>query len=259
MLSLQQIEQQYPDALKSFKRNILREYLQVKILEIIFASPYASRLSFLGGTALRIVYRNSRFSEDLDFDNFDLKDTDFDGLASAVVRGLELQGLTVEMNTVKKGAYQCNIRLPGILFSNNLSTHHDEKILIQIDSAPHHFAYTPDTKIINMFDVFSEIFVTPQDILLSQKINAIFSRKRAKGRDFHDVVFMLSFTKPNYGYLSQKFDIDNGEKLRKKIIAVTADFDFKELARDVQPFLFKPEDARKVELFRDYIAQASLS
>ena len=69
MLSLQEIEKYYPEKLKKFKRNILREYLQYKILQIIFNSEYANKLSFLGGTALKIIYDNSRFSEDLDFDN----------------------------------------------------------------------------------------------------------------------------------------------------------------------------------------------
>ena len=47
MLSLKNIEQYYPDNQKPFKRNILREYLQYKILEIIFASEYATKLVFI--------------------------------------------------------------------------------------------------------------------------------------------------------------------------------------------------------------------
>jgi predicted nucleotidyltransferase component of viral defense system len=64
MLTLSQIEQQYEEQLRPFKRALLREYLQCKILEIIAASEYATKLSFLGGTALRIIYNNTRFSED---------------------------------------------------------------------------------------------------------------------------------------------------------------------------------------------------
>ena len=75
MLTLEQIEQQYPENLRGFKRSLLREYLQYKILEIIFASEYATKLVFIGGTALRIVHDNSRFSEDVDFDNFGLTDS----------------------------------------------------------------------------------------------------------------------------------------------------------------------------------------
>jgi len=46
MLSLQEIEKQYPENLRSFKRFILREYLQYKILEIIFESVYSNKLCF---------------------------------------------------------------------------------------------------------------------------------------------------------------------------------------------------------------------
>ena len=69
MLNIREIEKYYPAHLHSFKRFMLREYLQYKILEIIFDGPYADRLIFLGGTCLRIVHGNQRFSEDLDFDN----------------------------------------------------------------------------------------------------------------------------------------------------------------------------------------------
>ncbi len=176
MLTLQQIEQQYPENLRPFKRSLLREYLQYKILEIIFASEFAAKLSFLGGTALRIVYGNNRFSEDIDFDNFGLQDNEFDGIAQRVRAGLEVQGLRVKIDVVGKGAYRCRVRLPDILFVNELSPHQEEKILIQIDSAAHDFAYQPDKKILNKFDVFSEIFATPPDLLLSQKVYAAINR-----------------------------------------------------------------------------------
>ena len=157
------------------------------------------------------------------------------------------------------GAYRCNVRLSGLLFAHGLSPHHTEKILIQIDSAAHGIAYAPDKKILNKFDVFTEIFVTPVDILLSQKINAALNRKRAKGRDFYDIVFLLASTTPNYRYLQQKLKIENADALRKRLLSATVRFDFTALARDVQPFLFHLQDARKVELFRQFIAQASLA
>lgn len=258
MLTLAQIEQQYPESLRPFKRGLLREYLQYKILEIIFGSQYASKLSFLGGTALRIVYGNTRFSEDLDFDNFGLRGEEFDGLAEKVRTELESQGLKVEVDTIAKGAFRCRVRLPEILFINELSPHQEEKILIQIDSLAHEFVYAPDKKILNKFDVFSEIFVTPADILLSQKFYAAINRKRAKGRDFYDIVFLLSFAKPNYEYLRAKLGIEDGEMLRARVLKEVAGFDFMELGRDVRSFLFNADDARKVELFRTFIAQVSL-
>lgn len=258
MLTIKQIEQQYPESLRSFKRALLREYFQYKILEIIFVSEYAEKISFLGGTALRIMYENKRFSEDLDFDNFGLNDDEFEKLAQKVRTDLEAQGLDVEINTAGKDAYRCRIKLPRILFDSGLSQHQEEKILIQVDSLAHEFKYKPEKKILNKFDVFLEVFVTPADILLSQKIYAAVNRKRAKGRDFYDIVFLLSFSKPNYEYLKDKLGIDNAEELKKKLLESVSDFDFKRLSRDVQPFLFNAEDAKKVELFKEFIKQASL-
>jgi len=258
MLTLDQIEDQYPDSLRPFKRSLLREYLQYKILEIIFSSEYADKLSFLGGTALRIVYGNTRFSEDLDFDNFGLLEEEFDEISKIIQKGLIAQGLKVEMNTVSKGAFRCNIRLPRILFENELSGYPSEKILIHIDTVPHHFTYKPDKKILNKFDVFSEIFVTPLDIILSQKFYAAVNRKRAKGRDFFDIVFLQSRTKPNYEYLKEKIGVANSVELRAKLETEFKDLDFKALGQDVKNFLFKPADIKRVEMFSEFLKQADL-
>ncbi|KKP33293.1 MAG: hypothetical protein A2312_01900 [Candidatus Staskawiczbacteria bacterium RIFOXYB2_FULL_32_9] len=258
MLTLQQIEKQYPENLQPFKRGILREYLQYKILEIIFSSKFANKLSFMGGTVLRLIYGNTRFSEDLDFDNFALSEKEFDELSGIIKKSLELQGLKTEISTVAKGAFRCNIRLPEILFENNLSLFKEEKILIQVDSFAQNFDYKPEKKNLNKFDVFSEIFITPPDILLSQKIYAIFNRKRAKGRDFYDIVFLLSFTKPNYKYLKQKLDINSPEELKRKIISLSVDLNFEELAKDAEMFLFSGQDSKKIKSFVDYIKQIEL-
>jgi len=61
MLSLEELKPYYPKSLHSYERFIIREYLQFKILEIIFGSPYENKLAFLGGTCLRIVHNSSRF------------------------------------------------------------------------------------------------------------------------------------------------------------------------------------------------------
>lgn len=252
MLSLQEIEKYYPEKLKKFKRNILREYLQYKILQIIFNSKYANKLSFLGGTALKIIYDNSRFSEDLDFDNFGLEENEFREISILVKKKLELEGYVVEVKNVYKGAYRCYVRIPKLLFDIGLSGYEEEKILIQLDTAPHGFNYKPDRIILNKFDVFTEINVTPLDIILAQKIFAIFNRKVMKGRDFYDVVFLLSKTNPNYEYLQLKLDIKNGQQLKTKLLGLEKEIDLNSLADDLKPFLFDADDKRVI-LFMDYI------
>ena len=258
MLNLQEIEKNYPENLRGFKRNLLREYLQYKILEIIFNSKYANKLSFLGGTCLRIVHGNSRFSEDLDFDNFGLEKKEFDEISEEVKNKLQLEGYSVEVKNVFKGAYRCYLRIPKLLFDSKLSGYEEEKILIQLDTAPHGFSYKPDRVILNKFEVFTEINVTPVDIILSQKIYAIFDRKTQKGRDFFDVVFLFGKTKPNYDYLKLKVNVNDGQSLKKKLSIFCANFDFKTLANDVKPFLFNSQDAIRVELFQTYIQNVEL-
>lgn len=258
MLSLQEIEKYYPENIKKFKRNILREYLQYKILQIIFNSKQAGKLSFLGGTALRIVHNNTRFSENLDFDNFGLKEKEFNEISQLVKKQLELEGYEVEIRNVYKGAYRCYIRIPKLLFDSGLSGYEEEKILIQLDTAPHNFPYKPEKAILNKFDVFTEINTAPLDIILSQKIFAIFNRKALKGRDFYDTIFLLSRAKPSYGYLKLKLKIKNEQELKEKLLALNSRIDFKKLAKDIEPFLFNPADSQRVILFGKYIKDAEM-
>ncbi|MBI4122294.1 MAG: nucleotidyl transferase AbiEii/AbiGii toxin family protein, partial [Parcubacteria group bacterium] len=204
------------------------------------------------------VYNNTRFSEDLDFDNCKITEEQFADLANEVKKGLELQGYEVEIKNVFKGAYRSYIRMPKVLFDNDMSDMMEEKILIQIDTVPQAFDYKKDTKILNKFDVFTQIFTTPIDILLSQKIYAALNRSRAKGRDFFDIVFLFPQTKPNYEYLEKKLGIKNGRELKDALLTKTADLDFNDLASDVEPFLINSEDSKKVKLFREYIISLEL-
>ena len=48
-------------------RNVVREYLQARILEGLVRAGAMASLAFLGGTALRFLYGLGRYSEDLDF------------------------------------------------------------------------------------------------------------------------------------------------------------------------------------------------
>ncbi|MDH5400714.1 MAG: nucleotidyl transferase AbiEii/AbiGii toxin family protein [Cyclobacteriaceae bacterium] len=260
MLSIDEIKPYYPDSLQVYERFILREYLQYKILEIIYDSPYEHKLSFLGGTCLRIVYNNSRFSEDLDFDNFQLSMEEFETLAGIVKTELERLGYVVQMKNVKKGAYHCYIRFPEILFREGLSGHREEKILIQIDTEPHQYDYKPDQPLLNKFDIFTQINVTPKNILLAQKFYAIINRKRNKGRDFYDLVFLMGLgVKPDYNYLESKLRAGSPEKLRDMVLEKCATLSMREMANDVRPFLFDSKDEKKVLLFPQFIEQVELS
>ena len=259
MLRLSEIANYYPENLLGFQRFIIREYLQYKILQIVFDNTnYADKLCFLGGTCLRLVHQNTRFSEDLDFDNFDLSEEDFENISSDIASSLSREGYEVEIRNVLKGAYHCYIRFPKLLYQEGLSGHREEKILITLDTEPQYFDFEPDRYILNKFDVFTEILTTPKDILLAQKFYAIINRPRPKGRDFFDVTFLLGQTKPNYDYLKLKLNITSSEALRSAILERCSEIDMEEMARDVAPFLFETKDEKRVKLFVSYLKQVDL-
>ena len=253
MLELRHIESFYPEHLRHFKRNILREYLQYKILAVIFSGKYAVKLAFMGGTALHIVHGAGRFSEDLDFDNRGLTQDDFRELTMLVARQLSLEGFQVETGISCKAAFSADIKITGLLYETGLSGHKEEKVLIKIDTEPQDFEYVPQRVIINKFDVTVGVGVVPDDILLAQKFYAILKRKRAMGRDFYDVMFLSGKAKPNFRYLEFKAGIVDTQGLKKALQERCATLDFKQLANDAAPLVFIPGEAKKVELFPEFV------
>lgn len=257
MLELTQIESFYPDHLKPFKKALLREYLQYKILEIVFDSPFGLRLVFMGGTALHLLHGNPRFSEDLDFDNLSLNPDEFGQLSIKIEKRLKLMGYQVKTKNKFKSAYHSYIQFSSLLYEMGLSPHKDEKLLIQIDTEPQRFHYVPDKIILNKFDVFTQIPVVPVDLLLAQKLTCIFKRRRMMGRDFFDAVFLLGKAKPNFDYLKARLHIKNKNDFKKALLSHCAKLNFKQLANDVEPFLFNSDEKKKVLLFREYIKNYS--
>lgn len=259
MFDLSQIESFYPENLRVFKKNILREYLQYKILEIIYDSKYAAKLAFMGGTAIRIIHGSNRFSEDLDFDNFDLTKEEFEQITKSVHKQLKLEGYGIEIRNVFKGAFHSYISISNILYDYKISRHKEAKLMIRLDTEPQGMSYDPKNVIINKFDIFTGINVVPANILLSQKIFAILNRRRAMGRDFFDTVFLFSRVKPDFGYLKHHANITNMVELKKALLSKCEQLDFKLLARDVEPFLTNSVEIKKVLLFKDFIGDIDLN
>jgi len=256
MLELSQILSFYPEHLRPFQANLLREYLQYKILEAIYDSPQGAELSFMGGTCIHIIHGNPRFSEDLDFDNLGLSREAFEGLSQSVFMALEREGYTVELKTTMGNAFRARYRFENILFESGLTGHRGEKLLIQVDTEPQHFPHAPEPFILNKFDVFLRINAVPVDILLAQKLLCIFTRKRAMGRDFFDAVYLFGKTGPNLKYLEQKLEIESMAELKVKLLSRCEELDFELLAKDVEPFIFDKKDVKKVRLFPEFVESA---
>jgi hypothetical protein len=194
----------------------------------------------------------------LDFDNFNLDFNEFTLASEYVRRQLELEGFVVDIRNFKKGAYHAYIKFPEILYQHQLSQIREEKILIQLDTLSQGYEYKPDAFTLNKFGVVKKINVTPVPILLSQKIYTAFNRKRIKGRDFFDIVYLLGFTKPDLGFLKFKLNLNTVSSLKEYILEQSKTIDFKLLAKDVKPFLLNPNDSDNVLLFEDIIKKTEL-
>lgn len=249
MLSFEEIKKHYTSKENNFPQLILKEYLQYKILDIIFSSKYGNRLTFMGGTAIRIVYGSDRFSEDLDLDNCDMTQKDFNDLVSHIKKELEQDGLEIEFRNTFKNVYHCYLKFPKILFENGISSLKDEKIMIRLDSFCTKIPNQVDTHIISKADIFSEIRVYPKELVLAQKIEALFNRKRSKGRDVYDTVYLFSSIEPDYAYLKKTLKISNRKDLIFKMKLLFSTKDLHALAEDVKPFLIDSKKVMQIEKF----------
>lgn len=255
MLTLDQIKQQYPTQFHSQGRFLLREYFQHKLLELIFQEKEGQKLVFMGGAAIRLLHQSQRFSEDLDFDNRGLKQEEFEQLLKSVGEQLELEGVATELRFSHKEAFHCYFKLMDVLQSYGLTRQKREKMLVRIDTTSQDYDYQPEIKVLNAFDVFVKVPIVPLSLLMSQKLLALLNRKRAKGRDFFDVVFLAGKTEPDYQYLQQKMEIKNSADLRTQLLAKSQLLDMSKMADDVAPFLMKQKDRARVEDFTQFVEQ----
>ncbi len=253
MIDIEHLSSFYPDNIKPFKKNILREYLQYKILDIVFNSKYSSKLVFMGGTAIRIIYNSTRFSEALDFDNRGISEDEFIELTEHIKKKLELEGYKLETRVKIIEGFKCHFKFLDILPKTGLSGHLEAKLMIQFDTQPQDYDYTADKKLINKFEVFTNIFVVPVDLLLAQKICAVFTRPRAMGRDFFDIVFLHAQAQPDMKYLDEKLDIKDEQALKRRLSEKCEALDFRQLAKDIEAFIFNTNDSKKVEMFPEYL------
>jgi predicted nucleotidyltransferase component of viral defense system len=260
MIDLELISQFFPEAQQKNPLQyeyMLKEYFHYKILDILFSGKQADKLSFIGGTNLRIIHQIGRFSEDLDFDCFKLERDEFMEMTDRVIERLTLDGIEVGADDKEKdktlNAFRRNLVFPGLMYKLGLSGHREKRFLIKVECEPHHFHYIPEKPLIQKFNVFTQIFAAPADILLSMKTGALLERQ--KGRDFYDFMFLSGKTAPHFGYLGAKFGISSYEELYVAILASCESVNFDKKSKDFEKLVFDKDEQKKVSLFPEYIKQ----
>jgi len=256
MITLDEIRAGYPPALHDRTSFLLREYLQYRILQLIYRTDQGRHLVFLGGTCLRLIHGNQRFSEGLDFDNRGLDQEAFKLLGEQVKVGLEREGYSVQIEIRSETEYRCKVRFPGLLFEHGLSGHVGQNVLIQFDTEPQQFQYTPELPRLDKFDVSFSLPCCSPAILLAQKCHAILGRPRNKGRDFYDVVFLLGrHAEPDMRYVQERINVNTLPELCERLLAHCTTLNMEEQAEDVRPFLFDAAMAERVIHFPQLIQQ----
>jgi predicted nucleotidyltransferase component of viral defense system len=260
MIRFEEIKSFFAEGLRknpSHYEYMLKEYFHYRMLDMIFSGEYASKMSFIGGTNLRILHHIPRFSEDLDFDCFTLSREEFISLTDKVINRLGQEGIKVEAEDKEKDqklvAFRRNIVFPGFLYELGITGHLKKKLLIKIKCEPHNYEYEPEKPIIQKFNIFTQIFAPSPAILLSMKTGAVL--ERGKGRDFYDFIFLSGKTDPDFGYLDAKFDISNYSQLYDRILDSCQETDFKIKSRDFEKLVFDQAETKKVLFFREYIHQ----
>jgi len=246
------------------KYNRLRELLQLMILGILDEQGFFKNIAFLGGTALRIIYKLNRFSEDLDFSLVNSDNYTYEDLITKLEKSLLLMNLDLEVKSKGKHAVKSSFfKFNKLLSALNISSLKDEKIKIKfdVDENPPLGYKTEVTMIkgasliaVNHFDLAS---------LYAGKLNAVLCRKYTKGRDFYDLLWYASQEiSPNLVLLERSIEQSTGEvlkidskKLQEMLLARIEDLDFGKVIEDLSPFILDRSELRffTKEHFRKFL------
>ena len=249
MLDLQNIRAFYPGFPESPDTDIqlYKEYLELMVLDYLSSHPLIGRLTFIGGTALRLLRQIDRFSEDLDFDCKNLSQEEFANLTDDVVRFLGRNGLPAvakEKESDALTAFRRTIQFPQLLYDLGLSPYQEKKFVLKIEAQDQGVDYPRELFTVNRDGFYFRIPSPSDATLYAMKLSTILHR--GKGRDFYDAMFLRSRSEPDMNYLSQREGIATPEELSHRMKQVCDRTDFKLKAQDFKYLLFRPENSSRI-------------
>jgi predicted nucleotidyltransferase component of viral defense system len=205
--------------------NALKEILQEIVLLGLDRSGFFEQTAFCGGTALRIIHKLDRFSEDLDFTllqpNLKFK---LDKYFSSLERELKAFGFEVSLSKVEKNDDRTiESAFHGAKpFADKIQKEQLLKIKFEVDVDPS-TSFDTEIKTILLPSAFTVKVLTPPS-LFAGKMHAALLRKwknRIKGRDFYDVQWYLARSiKLKKNYLEEKMKASGAlkEALTKQVL-----------------------------------------
>ena len=229
MLTLEQLHQ-FSRQLKIHPVVVAREYTQLIFLDQLYGQLFSKHLIFKGGTAIRLIYGGSRFSEDLDF-TVHLTQKSFTSKFKIFIGQFA--------NLYKVEFRQLN-SLAGVSWRIRATTALKQPIFVRLD-----FSFR--NKVINFqpsipkapnypFTPTNLILVMSKEEILAEKLRAIMHRK--KQRDIYDLWLLLTLnTKVNPEVIRAKFASFDEEFSLIKFKQRLRQFDQDSFKKDLSQFL----------------------
>lgn len=228
------------------KRAIIREYLQIIILNSIYNHKSGRKFFFMGGTAMRYFYNMPRFSEDLDFNTKDLDYQEFMDAVEDVCRNLFKEGFSVTASYNRRNnLFDAKLVFKEVIEKYALSLDRGLTLMIKIEINAPKWELITESRVLSMYGYNFTAILMSKGNLLSEKICALFNRKR--GRDIYDTLFML---KKKFPFNEDVLRMNNiALPIKDNLISHLKNIDEKELKRladQVKPFLFKEDEIELV-------------
>lgn len=214
-----------------FKRNVLKEYFQVEILDFIYSHRNYGQMFFYGGSCLSHCYGLPRLSEDLDF-----IDSAGKVKISELARDLEIYlnkdtGFKAKTSIQKFRIY---VKFPILQELNLTGPAESDLLFLKVEVfGGFHFCRNYQSEIVPLFKFNRSVLVRTLDLptLMATKIRAVLWRKwektdkqgkvlaKVKGRDYFDLMWYLQKgIRPNLKCIETVVNLqDLKEKLRTAI------------------------------------------
>lgn len=231
---------------KIFKRNILKESLQVYTLDYIYSSPVYSHLIFYGGSCLSHCFGLPRLSEDLDFVDVAGK-VNLAQLAGDLEAHFKKEGIGVKA-TVQK--FRIYLKFPILRELGLAGTGESDQLFLKVEVFGNFtFCKKYKTEIVPLFKLNKTILILTFDMptLMATKIRAVLWRKwektdkagrtiaKVKGRDYFDLMwYMEKGVMPNIDCLDETADLS---KLKARLIEAVGKIDERSISLDLEPLI----------------------
>ena len=231
----------------TYKRNLLKDYIQAVILSFIYSHPKYSQMVFYGGSCLRHCFDLPRLSEDLDF--VDLK------------KDIKLADLAVDLEKYFKKDTDLEVKIKvqpsrvqikfAILKEMGLAgPSESDDLYLKLEVFKYFdFCSGYEINIMPIFKFNRSMLIKTFDLptMMATKIGAVMNRRwnktakggevlaKVKGRDYFDLFWYLQKAiKPNLNCLTDK---ESKDSLKEKLLAVIAKVDKKSIEYDLGPLM----------------------